>query len=1228
MKVRLLAVSCTLLAALVSFPAAAVTGPPDAPEAARVVTLPDLGVAFASWDAPGPAGIEHRVALSKDGGATWAPSDAMSYAIPLRAGRLVPGVTAPSVPENLRSRPGDRLFIVQLETKGLPELRRAVESAGARLLWYLPDHAWIARMDPARVAAVLSLPFVRWVGPYEPAYKIDPEILAEVTTRNASLPPERYHLETFARGPEEKALLARDVRAAGGEVVEAIPHGFILDAMLTLDQIVAIARSEHLAWLDRWSPPGNDMDLVRQQDGADYVESVAGYSGQGVRGEVMDCGIMAAHPDHDGRIDHGPAPSVCDHGTCTYGIVFGNGDRDGDGEAKATGNLPSAQGIFADYDTVSDRYQETAELLQSPYFAVFQSNSWGNSPTTQYNSISQQMDDIIWQDDITIFQSQSNNGNQSSRPQAWAKNIVSVGGIRHYDTLTLSDDCWCNGASIGPAADGRIKPDLAFWYDDIYTTDLDPGGYSAGLYTPTFGGTSAATPIVAGVSGLFYQMWADDVLGNHPQGTTVFEKRPHAMTMKALLINTADQYAFTGTSSDLTRTHQGWGLPSAKNLYDRRASIRVVDQEHPLQALDVHAYTAQVPAGQDALRVTMAYMDLPGTTSSSVHRINDVSIKVTDPSGSTVYYGNVGLDAGTWSTPGGAPNHVDTVENVFVQNPASGAWTIEVSADDVNQDENLATPEVDQDYALVVSGVTDLTFGCVVPPQPPSDLVATPNGDNRIDLVWTGTAASRGYKVYRAEAGCGGTMTFLASVPSTETTYSDTTASGGIDYAYTVRSVEACESDPTACADAIAQGPCILAPAFGGIASAASDDAAGCGITVSWNAGTASCGGPLVYNVYRSTVPGFAPSAANRVASCVAGTSLDDVRDLVANTTYTYIVRAEDLGGRGGATCDGAVESNLVSMSAKVQGPQSVLLDDDFESGPQGWAFTLGSPPATAGDWVAGTPAPSTSGGQPAQPGACASGAQCLYTGVNKGANPKNGDVDGGEVVATSPAFDAASFATARLTLSRWYFNDESLNDSADHFAVDVSSDGGASWVALESLGPLQSANAWTPVAFDLETRTALTAQMLVRVRAADGPNFDSIVEAAVDDVRVQGALACSGQAAGAPGDSGNASLRVGKDGANIRLTWGADCGGGTGYGIYRGDLSVGYASAAPVPGFCGVGGTSATIEAGEGSYFFLIAPNDGSVEGSLGNLSGGAPRPQPAATCWPRAAAVNACAG
>src|SRR6185503_1533420 len=108
------------------------------------------------------------------------------------------------------------------------------------------------------------------------------------------------------------------------------------------------------------------------------------------------------------------------------------------------------------------------------------------------------------------------------------------------------------------------------------------------------------------------------------------------------------------------------------------------------------------------LRVTMNYQDRAGTTSAALHRINDVTLRVTSPT-AVSYWGNAGLDAGLWSVTGGAADTKNTVENVFVQNPAAGDWTIEVFADDINQDVHIETGAVDQDYALVVYPATTLT---------------------------------------------------------------------------------------------------------------------------------------------------------------------------------------------------------------------------------------------------------------------------------------------------------------------------------------------------------------------------------------------------------------------------------------------------------------------------------------------------------------------------------------
>jgi hypothetical protein len=98
----------------------------------------------------------------------------------------------------------------------------------------------------------------------------------------------------------------------------------------------------------------------------------------------------------------------------------------------------------------------------------------------------------------------------------------------------------------------------------------------------------------------------------------------------------------------------------------------------------------------------LVYTDPMGSPNAARARVNDLSLKVTAPDG-TVYWGNNGLNVGNWSTPGGTPNTIDTVENVFVQQPAAGTWRVEVRADEVNADGHAETSAADVDYALVAT---------------------------------------------------------------------------------------------------------------------------------------------------------------------------------------------------------------------------------------------------------------------------------------------------------------------------------------------------------------------------------------------------------------------------------------------------------------------------------------------------------------------------------------------
>ena len=634
----------------------------------------------------------------------------------------------PTPVQRLASSQEQSVYIVQFFTQPLEEYRQVIRQLGGQVHFFMANHAHLVQMSEAVKDALAAKDFVRWIGPYHPSYRLEEYMLVNIDQADQFYPLQKYNIMLFHSEMEQKNAVAGRIAKLGGRVERAHAGKYLMEAILTPEQLFEVAKWDEVLFIDRWTPGETDMDLAREIGGANFLETMEGFTGQGVRGEVLDTGFNTAHVDFGANplIEH-TAVGSDSHGAATSGIVFG----DGTGNPMGRGLLPDGQGIIAAWSAVSvgqPRYDHTGELVQSPYFAVFQTASVGSGRTFNYTNISADTDAALFDFDIVHLQSQSNAGNQDSRPQAWAKNIISGGGLMHRNTLDRSDDCWCNGASIGPASDGRIKPDLSSFYDDIFTvTTGSPTSYTSG-----FGGTSGATPIVAGHIGLFFQMWHEGVFGNTTDpGQTVFENKSHMTTAKAMLINTAFRYDFTGQADDLTRVHQGWGMPDLEALYGLRDRMIVVDETDVLTNMQVATYSANVLPGEAELKVTMTYADPPGVPSAAQHRINDLNLKVTAPD-ATVYWGNNGLLDGNFSTPGGTANEIDTVENVFIANPAEGSWTVEVIANEINEDGHVETGSLDADFALVITGAVSGP-GFTLNADPVSAEICAP-GDHVVNL--------------------------------------------------------------------------------------------------------------------------------------------------------------------------------------------------------------------------------------------------------------------------------------------------------------------------------------------------------------------------------------------------------------------------------------------------------------------------------------------------------------
>jgi aminopeptidase S len=192
------------------------------------------------------------------------------------------------------------------------------------------------------------------------------------------------------------------------------------------------------------------------------------------------------------------------------------------------------------------------------------------------------------------------------------------------------------------------------------------------------------------------------------------------------------------------------------------------------------------------------------------------------------------------------------------------------------------------------------------------------------------------------------------------------------------------------------------------------------------------------------------------------------------------------------------------SVSAAGAGPDVFV--DNFQNN-LGWTVS-NSAGLTTGQWQRGVPVtPAPSGA----PGSDGDGSGSCYVTHN---STGNFDIDGGSTTLTSPIMDA-SVGIPVLSYYRWYSNNTGNSPQADTMVVEISSNGGGSWITLETVGPSTASpnpevtGGWFQKSFNLASigGFALTNQFRIRFTASD-LGSGSLVEAGVDGVKI-GTLEC-----------------------------------------------------------------------------------------------------------------------
>lgn len=241
-----------------------------------------------------------------------------------------------------------------------------------------------------------------------------------------------------------------------------------------------------------------------------------------------------------------------------------------------------------------------------------------------------------------------------------------------------------SSSSQGPTDDFRIKPDIAGNGTGVLSTD-SPSDTS----TRTLSGTSMASPNVMGTLLLVQQHYKNVV--------NSFMK---ASTLKGLACHTADDAGEIGPDPNF-----GWGLLNGKKAVETINGNGLDSWIAEEKLNQGQTYVLNVKSnGTSPLIASITWTDVPGVataSSASVNNpapalVNDLDIRVTR-NGTTYFPWK--LDQLTFRSVNTGDNNLDNVEQVKINAPAAGDYTITIT-------HKGTLVGSSQDYALVVTGVS------------------------------------------------------------------------------------------------------------------------------------------------------------------------------------------------------------------------------------------------------------------------------------------------------------------------------------------------------------------------------------------------------------------------------------------------------------------------------------------------------------------------------------------
>ncbi len=676
------------------------------------------------------------------------------YRINLGARQFAPQQMSP---EALRERfagvpAGGQHGLLQFKRVLTLEERREIEDAGIELITPLPGNTWLG-YTPAEVSAEqLERVPLRWLGDLAVDDKLAASIRAKSINEYALRDAGKVEvlLKLFPR--TTGGAVAAAVEQAGGTLIRDLADDLDLAlASLPLERLADLAGFDGIRFIEpTMSPPADEANRARGHTGASAAQT-AGYTGTGVRVGVIEGGhALRTHPDFGTRVSQGDAGTftVGQHATMTMGMILGDGSQSsahGGSSLQWRGIAPAATGLTYNFlgssNAVTNYLGDVQDAIENDAVDVI-NNSWGDTgctsfPYGSYAGRAPFLDGTVTGDfgrRVPIVFSAGNERSQNNgcmtnttapfanygslnHPKS-AKNILAVGAIDSANDRMSSFSSW------GPTGDGRIKPEVVASgvhngtnssgvsvIDNPFGSPTgaanqqayrSPNDDTAAFMYAWYSQTSSAAAITSGSHALLLEAWRSS-----------FPTRPDPLpsTYKALLVHTArdldDATSWYNPGPDYA---SGYGVIQIDQAVEAIEKRRF--REANVGNGETRAYYLVIPPGTAEAKITLAWDDPATIENANPTLINDLDLVVTDPGGTRRFPWTLDPANPANDAVQSQEDHAGNLEQVQVNNPASGLWEVSVVGTNVQDgpqlfsivaDEGPVRQPVDMVLALDVS---------------------------------------------------------------------------------------------------------------------------------------------------------------------------------------------------------------------------------------------------------------------------------------------------------------------------------------------------------------------------------------------------------------------------------------------------------------------------------------------------------------------------------------------